>query len=76
MCSFCQDVALDPLGHHAVTSRHGGDVVVQHSHLRDVFVDFYQRAHLVECECGEQSWSNEKSDVRIARWDRGKPATF
>eukprot|EP00731_Ephydatia_muelleri_P027206 Em0019g79a len=25
MCSFCPDTALDPLGHHAVTCRHGGD---------------------------------------------------
>eukprot|EP00731_Ephydatia_muelleri_P033046 Em0025g2a len=40
------DVALDPLGHHAVTCRHGGDVVIRHHHLRDVFVDFCRRAHL------------------------------
>ncbi|KAL5494149.1 hypothetical protein EMCRGX_G015427 [Ephydatia muelleri] len=46
VCPFCQDVALDPLGHHAVTCRHGGDVVIRHNHLRDVFVDFCQRAHL------------------------------
>ena len=26
MCPFCPDTALDPLGHHAVTYRHGGDV--------------------------------------------------
>eukprot|EP00731_Ephydatia_muelleri_P027925 Em0019g798a len=37
VCPFCQDVALDPLGHHAVTCRHGGDVVIRHNHLRDVF---------------------------------------
>ena len=24
MCPFCPDTALDPLGHHAVTCRHGG----------------------------------------------------
>ena len=46
VCPFCQDVALDPPGHHAVTCRHGGDVVIRHNHLRDVFVDFCQRAHL------------------------------
>ena len=34
VCPFCQDVALDPLGHHAVTCRHGGDVVIRHNHLR------------------------------------------
>ena len=46
VCPFWLDVALDPLGHHAVICRHGGDVVVQHNHLRDVFVDFCQQAHL------------------------------
>ena len=46
VCPFCQDVVLDPLGHQAVTCRCGGDVVVQHNHLRDVFVDFCRRAHL------------------------------
>ena len=40
VCPLCQDVAVDPLGHHAVTCRHGGDVVVRHNHLCDVFVDF------------------------------------
>ena len=24
ICPFCPDISLDPLGHHAVTSRHGG----------------------------------------------------
>ena len=40
VCPLCTDVALDPLGHHAVTCRHGGDMVVRHNHLRDVVVDF------------------------------------
>ena len=43
---FCPEVALDPLGHHAATCRHGGDVVVWHNHLCDVIVDFCWRAHL------------------------------
>ena len=30
MCPFCPDTVLDPLGHHAVTCRHRGDVVVRH----------------------------------------------
>ena len=29
MCPFCPDTALDPLGHHDVTCRHGGDVVTR-----------------------------------------------
>ena len=27
-CPFCPHAALDPLGHHAIACRHGGDVVV------------------------------------------------
>ena len=74
MCSFCQDVALDPLGCHAVTCRHGGDAVVRHNHLREVFVDFYRRAHLsVSVEKGQP---HQPADVLIAGWDRGKPVAF
>ena len=32
-CPFCPDIALDPLGHHAVSCRHGGDVVIRHNRL-------------------------------------------
>ena len=32
--SMCPDTALDPLGHHAVTCKHGRDVVIRHT--RDV----------------------------------------
>ena len=31
MCPFCPGVGLDPLGHHCVTCRHGGDVVWRHN---------------------------------------------
>ena len=33
-CSFCPSLALDPLGHHAITSKHGCDVVARHNKLR------------------------------------------
>ena len=47
MCPFCPDTALDPLGHHhAVTCRHGGDVVLRHNHLRDEVFDLCRHAHL------------------------------
>eukprot|EP00731_Ephydatia_muelleri_P035335 Em0115g3a len=81
VCPFCQDVALDPLGHHAVTCSHGRDVVIRHNHLRDVFVDFCRRAHLsVSVEKGHgltRDHSHTRpADVLIAGWDRGKPAAF
>ena len=31
MCPFCPDTALDPSGHHMVTCRHGGDMVIHHN---------------------------------------------
>ena len=33
LCPLCPDTALDPLGRHAVTCRHGGDVVKRHNQL-------------------------------------------
>ena len=39
-CPFCPDTALDPLGHHAVSCRHGGDVVIRHNRLRNIIADF------------------------------------
>ena len=52
-CPLCPDTALDPLGHHAATCRHGGDVVARHNRLRDIFANFCRRAHLsVRVEVG------------------------
>ena len=31
LCPFCSAKALDPLGHHAITCSHGGDVVNRHN---------------------------------------------
>ena len=50
---LCPDIALDPLGHHAASCRHGGDVVAWHNRLRDIFANFYRWAHLsVQVEVG------------------------
>ena len=46
MCPFCPDTALDPLGHHAVTCRHGGDVVIRHYRFRDEIFDLCSHVHL------------------------------
>ena len=45
LCSLCPEVALDPLGHHAVSCRRGGDVVIRHNQLRDVFAEACHCAH-------------------------------
>ena len=46
MCPFCPDTAHDPLSQHAVTCRHGRDVVIHHNRLRDEIFDICRRAHL------------------------------
>ena len=52
-CPFCPDITLDPLSHHAVSCRQGGDVVIRHNHLRNIIVDLCHRAHLsVRVEVG------------------------
>ena len=38
-CPLCPITALDPLDHHGITCKKGGDVVTRHNRLRDVFVD-------------------------------------
>ncbi|KAL5502136.1 hypothetical protein EMCRGX_G008860 [Ephydatia muelleri] len=45
-CPYCPDIMLDPLGHHAVSCRHGGFVVTQHNLLRDILAGFCRKAHL------------------------------
>ena len=43
---LCVHSALDPLGHHAVTCGHGGDVVICNNRLRDEIFDLCRHAHL------------------------------
>ncbi|KAL5506716.1 hypothetical protein EMCRGX_G008446 [Ephydatia muelleri] len=45
-CALCPGIALDPLGHHAITCKRGGDVVTRHNTLRDVLAEICHRAHL------------------------------
>ena len=80
-CPFCPGTALDPLGHHAATCRHGGNVVSRHNHLRDIFADFCRRAHLsVKVEVGyglsRDHINSRPADILVQSWDRGKPAAF
>ena len=64
------------IGHHAVTCRHRGDVVVRHNHLCDVVLDFCQRAHLsVSIEKG---LTRDHKQMRSADmlWEKDKPAAL
>ena len=46
VCPFCPDITLDPLGHHAVSCRHGGDVVIRRNRLQNSIVELCQHDHL------------------------------
>ena len=80
-CPFCPDIALDPLGHHAVSCRHGGDVVIRHSRLRNIIADLCHRAHLsVRVEVGRGLLGSHDytrpADVLVDGWDRAKRDAF
>eukprot|EP00731_Ephydatia_muelleri_P024115 Em0016g386a len=81
LCPLCPDTALDPLGHHAATCRHGSDVVARHNRLRDIFANFCRWAHLsVQVEVGyglaRDHINSRPADILVQGWDRGKPAAF
>ena len=68
--ALCPDVVLDPLGHHAATCWHGGDVIC-HNRLRDVFLSFCHQAHLAaSLQCMDRP-----ADVLVRVWAQGKPAS-
>ena len=80
-CALCPDVALDPLGHHAATCQHGGDVVTHHNRLRDVFLSFCHQSHLAaRSEAGSGLTPGldhtRRADVLVRDWAQGKPAAF
>ena len=78
MCPFCPGVGLDPLGHHCVTCRHGGDVVWRHNLLREAIASLCRTAHLsIAVEKGGGGHDHTRpADVLIAGWDRGKHAAL
>ena len=72
LCPLCPDTALDPLGHHVVTCRQGGDVVMRHNRLRDVIVDFFHSARLgVKVERLVANLRQTRpAEVLVADWDQ------
>ena len=81
LCSLCPEVTLDPLGHHAVSCKRGGDVVIRHNQLRDVFAEACRRAHFpVRIEMGSGLTPDHNhshpADVLVEGWERGKPEAF
>ena len=77
VCSFCLSHALDPLGHHALTCKHGGNAVSWHNRLRDVLLESCRLACLgPQFEAGS-GFGHEGHRTRlIPHWDIGKPAAL
>ena len=81
VCPFCPHITLDPLGHHTVSCRHGGNVVTRHNHLRNIFTEFCHCAHLsVRVEAGRGllgvNRNSHPADVLVQGWERAKPVAF
>ena len=80
-CALCPGIALDPLGHHAITCKRGGDVVTRHNTLRDVLAEICHRAHLgVQVEAGNDLTADHShtrpADLLLTNWATGKTAAF
>ena len=80
-CTVCPSLALDPLGHHAITCKHGGDVVSCHNKLCNVFVKCCRRANVsAQVEVGSgfehDKCNTRPADALVPNWSHGKPAAF
>ena len=79
-CPHCHDHQLDPHGHHAVTCKGGGEAVIRHNALMDVFTQFCHRARLGGQLEIEYAWSggnftnSRPADFLVPNWALGKPA--
>eukprot|EP00731_Ephydatia_muelleri_P004736 Em0002g912a len=80
-CALCPEHPLDPLSHHAVTCKRGGDAISRHNKLRDVVLQTYHRACIsAKAEAGSglghELWNTRPADILASNWLCGKPAAF
>ena len=80
-CAMCPHNMLNPLGHHAVTCKFGGNVVSRHNHLRDTFVQTWRFAGVsASIEAGNGPGHvhlhTRPADVLLPNWVCSKPATL
>ena len=80
-CAMCPHNMLDPLGHHTVTCKFGGDVVSRHNQLRDTFVQTCRLAGgsaSIEAESGlgHEHLHTRPADVLLPNWVCSKPAAL
>ena len=77
-CAFCPSHALDPLGHHALTCKSGGDLIVRHNALRDTFLESCKQACIGgQLEAGSSlDEETRPADILVQNWEFGKPAAL
>eukprot|EP00731_Ephydatia_muelleri_P020141 Em0012g966a len=80
-CSFCPSHALDPLGHHALTCKSGGDSIFRHNSLRDTFWESCKLACIAgQIEAGSgldvEGSRTRPADILLPNWEFGKPAAL
>ena len=80
-CALCPEHPLDPLGHHAVTCKRGGDAISRHNKLRDVVLQTCHRACIsAKAEAGSglghELRNTRPADILASNWLSGKPAAF
>ena len=81
ICPLCPGKVLDPLGHHALTCKRGGDVVTRNNKLHDTLAETCCRAHLsVKVEAGSSLTHDHShtrpADILVPNWSLGKLAAF
>ncbi|KAL5475887.1 hypothetical protein EMCRGX_G025764 [Ephydatia muelleri] len=81
ICPLCPGRVLDPLGHHALTCKRGGDVVTRHNKQRDTHAETCCRAHLsVKVEAGSNLTKDHShtrpANILVPNWSLGKLAAF
>eukprot|EP00731_Ephydatia_muelleri_P002754 Em0001g2754a len=80
-CAFCPAHSLDPLRHHTLTCKCGGDVVLRHNALRDTLVHFLHRAHAsVQVEVGAGLFPDHSQSrpayILLQNWNLGRPVAL
>ena len=82
-CPLCPEIALDPLGHHAITSKRDGDVVSRHNKQQYVMslrspvseLIWVSRWKWVAMSPPNHSHTCP-ADLLVPNWVLGKPAAF
>ena len=74
---LCPSHALDPLGHHALTCKSGGDLIVRHNALRETFWESCKLACIGgQLEAGsnldEVGRQTRPADILVQNWEFGK----